>query len=82
MTVQEKFEQKVYEMGVFPNDAKAIVEAAKVELDAMSPLNWDSPASGYPEQIYQIGMLTVKRVGLDWIEQNKPNAWFKAMFQD
>ena len=83
MTTQEKFESIIYNMGVFENDAKAIIETAKPELAALLPsykITWDRPASEYPEPFYNVAMITVKKVALKWIEENKPNAWFKAVF--
>jgi len=44
-------------------------------------INFSDPSDTYPEVIYNIMFVTVRKTGLKWIEDNKPQAWFKPMFE-
>ena len=33
-----------------------------------------------PGVFYKVGMITVKHAALQWIDANKPQAWFRPMF--
>lgn len=83
MTTRQKFEEMLYNMGVFESDASAIMDLAIPMFKEMLPtynVTWDRPATEYPEAFYNVGMITVKKAGLQWINENKPQAWFKSMF--
>lgn len=83
MTTRQKFEEMLYNMGVFENDASAIMDLAIPMVAEMLPqysVTWDRPSTEYPEAFYNVVFITVKRAALQWINENKPQAWFKAMF--
>jgi len=85
MTTRQKFEQMLFECGLFENQAKAIMDKAIPMLDALTPdyrITWDRPASEYPEHFFTVGFLTVKTAALAWIDENIPKAWFRAMFTE
>ena len=82
ITTREKLEQMCYEKGMFESQAKTVVDLAIPEIDNLDnyKITWDRPASEYPEPLYIIMFLTVKKVAYKWIEENFPLAWFKPMF--
>ena len=43
-------------------------------------ITWDSPASDYPDSLYNLWFITVKPIALKWIDDNIPQAWFRMMF--
>ena len=44
-------------------------------------ITWDGPAYQYPDVLYGIWFLMIKPVALRWINENKPEARFKPMFE-
>ena len=64
-------------------EAVKIMDVAIPMFEAMTPdykVTWDSPAEDYPDAFYAVGFLTVKRAAVQWIDENIPQAWFRAMF--
>lgn len=83
MTTRQRFEQQLYEMGLFESDASKIMDLAIPMFKDMTPnynVTWDRPASEYPDSFYTVGFITVKQAALQWIDENKPQAWFRALF--
>ena len=84
MNTREKFEKMLFEMGMFEDQAKAVMELAIPVCDAVIPdykITWDRPADEYPEPFYRVVFLSVKPVAKKYIEDNCPMAWFKPMFE-
>lgn len=83
-TVKEKFIQMLVNMGMFESQASEVMELAIPKLNVITEsysLTWDSSSDSYPEPIYTVLMLSIKPVALDWIINNKPEAWYKPMFE-
>jgi hypothetical protein len=83
MTTKEKVIGMMVERGMFPEQAETVFSAAKEKLAEFAPnyhITWDRPASEYPAPVYAAMWLTVKDEALKWIDENKPQAWFRAMF--
>lgn len=84
MNTREKFEEMLVNNGLFPDDAKSIMEVAMPEIDKQVEnykFTWDRPASEYPDVIYNVVFLSIKPIALKWIEENRPMAWFRPMFE-
>ncbi len=45
-------------------------------------INWDSPSFHYPDGLYAAWFMSIKPIALKWIDENKPQAWFRDMFVD
>ena len=43
-------------------------------------ITWDAPSSDYPDALYRVWFNLIKPIALKWIDQNKPQAWFREMF--
>lgn len=85
MTTKQKFIDMLVQRGMFESQAEQVMEKAMPVIDSTVEnyrFTWDRPASEYPEQLYpMIFSTTIKPIALAWIEENKPMAWFKAIFQ-
>lgn len=85
MTTQEKLEQMVYDCGMPESQASAIVEKAKDKIKAISDqydVTYHRPADEYPEPLYNVIFnIAIKPAALEFIEENYPQHWAKAMFQ-
>ena len=84
MTVAEKIVDNLVKMGLSDGEAKEVFVLAKPELDGTISnynITWDRPHDEYSDVLYAIWMMSIKEIGLQWIEDNCPQAWFKPMFQ-
>ncbi len=45
-------------------------------------INWDAPSFHYPDGLYAVWFMSIKPIALKWIDENKPQAWFRDMFVD
>lgn len=87
MTTRQKFEQMLYDMGIFATQAKQIMDFAIAEIDKQRTdedhyrITWDRPAYEYPEAFYSLVFwVKIKPQVFAWAEQNMPMAWWKPMF--
>ena len=83
MTTQQKFESMLIERGMFESQATKVMEIAKpmfVEAMPNYKFTWDRPAEEYPDAVYTVGFLIVKRAAIQWIDEYLPRAWFRPIF--
>lgn len=84
VTTRQKFEQMLFENGMFEDQAKQVMDLAIPVIDSQVEnykFTWDRPAEEYPSQLYSIIFMTIKPIALKWIEDNCPMAWYKPMFE-
>ncbi len=81
MTLREHFEKRLFECGMFEDQAKSVMDLAVVSpaLQSMAG-RWSHSTSDYPTPVLGITWLAVKSVALKWIDVNKPQAWFRLNF--
>lgn len=83
MTTKEKLISMLVERGMFESQAKEVVESSITQINFMTPsyrITWDSRCEDYPDSMYDVWFFIMKPIALNWINENKPNAWFKPMF--
>jgi len=87
MTTRQKFEQMLYNMGIFKQDVTQIMDFAIEEIDMVRTpdgpykITWNRPADEYPEQFYNvIFTVEIKPQVFAWAEKNMPLAWWKPLF--
>ena len=83
MNTRQRFEEILTEMGVFEEQASAIMDKAIPMVAELLPgynVTWDRPAKECPDAFYNVVFITVKRAALEWIDENIPQAWFRPMF--
>ncbi len=84
MTTQERLINELTKRGMFESQAKEVLELAKPKIESIIEdykITWNSSSDDYPNSIYNVWFMTVKSIALKWINENKPEAWFKPMFQ-
>lgn len=80
-TVKQKCLNFLMENGLWPDQADQVFERAKPKLEVGGyKMLWGRPSSEYPDVLYAVMFLTLKTVGLEWIDENCPQAWFRPMF--
>ena len=69
--------------GMFEDQAKAVVALAmEHELFINLVGRWNDPIEGYTPIFQAWFVITLRRITVEWIEKNFPQARFKAVFQD
>lgn len=84
MNVRQRLENDLVNMGMFDSQAQEVMELAIPELNKTIEdynISFNSDSYDYPEVIYKVLMMQIKPIGLKWVEENKPEAWFKEMFK-
>ncbi len=58
------------------------IEETDGELLPVNPykISWNSPSDQYPKALYSVWFMIMKPIALKWIDENKPQAWFREMF--
>ena len=79
MTVKEKAISILTERGMFTEDAGAVLERAIPEFKEKG-LSMSSPIEGYPNAVFDIMTIILKRHALTWIDEKYPQAWYREMF--
>ena len=81
MTTRQKFETMLTELAVPETDAAKIMDIAIPVIDSTFDnynITWDSPCEDYTDGLYSILFYSnVKPIALAWVEEHKPQAWFK-----
>lgn len=87
MTFKEFGVKKLFSMGMFENQAEAVME--KVISDSKTNKEspnidmkdrWDDDITGYPECMLTVLFIAIKPFALEWIKENMPEAWYRPMF--
>jgi len=81
-TTKQWLINKLIEVGMFESHAEEVLKRAIPKIEESSEnITWDSPADGYPDVVLATFWVTVKTEALEWIDDNLPQAWYKAMLQ-
>lgn len=83
ITVKEKLINMLIKNGMFRTQAEEVLAIAIPELNKLAggyQIQFDTPATDYPLALYDQWFKTIKPIALDWIDKNKPKAWFRDMF--
>lgn len=81
MTIREWAEDYCFQRGMFPDQAKAVVEKA-MEHKANEAMKgrWNDSIDGYPKPLLVALTLSINDAAVAYIEEKCPKAWFKPMF--
>lgn len=84
-TVKNKLKKMLISRGMSDEQAEEILKEAipalQKEAESLSyEITFDSPAEDYPSTLYSIWFATICPIALKWIDDNKPQAWFRDMF--
>lgn len=79
MTIRERLNKLLQEQGMFPEGARAVMDAVT---QANSPMDgrWDDQEDGYPKVIMGALWLSVCDEAVKWIDAHYPKAWYRSMF--
>ena len=80
MTVQTEMKKYLTSNGMSDSQAESVITETKKEMSGTFN-NWDSQIDAYSNQLQNLIKLSVKQTALQWLNKNKPMAWFKPMFE-
>ncbi len=78
MTSREKLIEMLVANGMFETQAEEVMDMAQ-ERDDMG-IHWNFSHDQYADMMYPILFESIKPIALEWIEKNKPQAWYKGCF--
>jgi hypothetical protein len=80
-SIKEELRSRLLKCGMSEDQAYAVINKAERDL-LMSDIvsRWHSCIDEYPQPITELAWHNLKSVALEWIEENKPLAWFKPVF--
>jgi hypothetical protein len=69
--------------GMFEEQANKVLDRCRQD-EILKPMGgrWNDTVDGYPPQMKAVVLLSVRKVAVDWIDENIPMAWFRGMFTD
>lgn len=79
-TIEQKLLTFLTDNGLWPAEAKAVLEAARPQIERSGRITWHRPADEYPVPFYAVMFLILRRVALEWIDANKPLHFARPMF--
>lgn len=81
MTISEKLLKMLDENGVFENEAKAIVERyTQHPLGAAMRGRMNDQLNNCPASVMVATWMGVKKVAVEWMDENCPEHWARSMF--
>jgi hypothetical protein len=80
MTVQVEMTNYLIGNGMSQNQAASVIVETKKEMSGTFN-NWDSQIEAYSNELQNLIKLSVKQTALEWLNKNKPMAWFKPIFE-
>jgi len=85
MTVKETLINMLIERGMFLSQANEVMELAVPQLNDLVEgysISLDSRSDEYPYQMSKILFAAIRPIALKWIDDNKPQAWYRDVFVD
>ena len=85
MTLRQKLIKMLVDKGLFESQATEIITQSIKIIDSKQgeyKVTWDRPADEYPDVCISLWFMeTIKPATLAWIDKNKPQAWFRPIFE-
>ena len=81
MTVRQRLENQLFNMGMFPAQASAVMDRVVADKATESMQGrWEESADEYPTPLYTVLWISVTDHALEWIDKNAPLAWYRPLF--
>tara|TARA_R110000822_G_scaffold211230_5_gene346842 strand:- start:752 stop:1015 length:264 start_codon:yes stop_codon:yes gene_type:complete len=79
-TVEQSLLSYLQKNGMSEDQSKLVILDCKEEMKHTFN-NWDSLMDVYSTQLQHLLICSIKPIALNWLNNNKPKAWFKPMFE-
>ena len=80
MILREYFENYLQTRGMCPKEAALVMDILVAD-KIFKEVKWESAKEDYSEGLLAVLMVTVNQFALDWIKENKPEAWYRPVFE-
>ncbi len=81
MTFEQEMLRRLEENGMFEEDSLVVLGIVKdIFKDVFTLDRWNEDISGYPIGMTNTIWASVRNEAYKWLNENKPNAWFKLVF--
>lgn len=80
-TVKEKLIGMLIDHGMWENEAEEVFKEAVHEIEHTGKITWERPSEEYPQEMYAVMFLTIVPHVLKWIDENRPDAFYRSMFE-
>lgn len=82
MTFEQKLRNDLFSLGMPEDDVAAVIEKVKTdEMNITMKNRWNDKVDNYPPAIYSMLFRVSKEAALEWVNENCPQAWFKAALE-
>lgn len=78
-TFEQYYHNFLYQNGMFPAQVAAVLDSVR-NVESFRE-TFPKAHAGYPLQMYAVLDDIIRRATLEWIDNNLPEAWFRAMFE-
>jgi hypothetical protein len=82
MTFAEKMKALMVEHGMWEDDTQTVMDIVTANTENSMYGRWNDEIDDYPPQMIPAVWLGVKYAAYQWLDANKPNAWYKPVFKD
>lgn len=82
MTIREKLETELVNHGLWPKEAKEVMD--ELEADEASESmqgRWNEDTTAYPPQLLAVVFFSAKQKAIDWIDRNKPMHFARGILE-
>lgn len=81
MTIEQKLTDLLIKRGMNSTDAQAVMSEFKPQgYNKALQMRWDESADNYPSVIFASITVALFDTTVRWIDQNKPEAWYRGNF--
>lgn len=85
MTIKGKLRDMLVQKGMSNEQAVLVMNIALPQLQDLVKsynVNWNDTHEAFPTEVYIAWMACINPIALKWIIKNKPEAWFRPMFEE
>jgi len=81
ISIKEELRSRLLICGMSDYQADAVIDVAEHDILMGGIVSkWHRKVEDYPKPIVDLAWHNLKAVALEWLEENKPLAWFKPIF--
>jgi hypothetical protein len=80
MTIRDTLKGRLFNLGMFPNHAEAVMLAVCANADPV--VRWNDEIEGYPPALIAALWLDTKHEAVKWIDAYLPRAFYKPLLVD
>lgn len=82
MTFEEKIISMLIENGMWQSQTEKVLKIFKKSQESAFMIGiWDHEINDYPKEMLGVIWMGVKPTALKWIDENKPEAFYRDMFK-